>query len=96
MREALGNSLNIPAVKTLKFVGADAFMDRLHRLGIDSLTQNPSFYAMVSRSATGDFAVRDGTGLHGVGTRRPLRGRSQHWRMMKPAHGPMSLSLRRR
>jgi len=44
LREALGNSLNIPAVKTLKFVVADAFMDRLHRLGIDSLTQNPQFY----------------------------------------------------
>lgn len=44
LREALGNSLNIPAVKTLRFVGADAFMDRLHRLGINSLTENPQFY----------------------------------------------------
>jgi len=44
LREALGNSLNIPAVKTLKFVGADVFMERLHRLGIRSLTQNPQFY----------------------------------------------------
>ena len=30
LREALCNSLNIPAVKTLKFVGGDAFMERLH------------------------------------------------------------------
>jgi len=44
LREPLGNSLNIPAVKTLKFVGADAFMDRLHRVGINSLTRNPQFY----------------------------------------------------
>jgi penicillin-binding protein 1C len=44
LREALGNSLNIPAVKTLKFVGEDAFMERLHRLGITSLNQNPQFY----------------------------------------------------
>src|SRR5882672_3853796 len=44
LREALCNSLNIPAVKTLKFVGADVFMERLHRLGIRSLTQNPQFY----------------------------------------------------
>jgi len=44
LREALGNSLNIPAVKTLKFVGGDAFMDRLHLLGVSSLSQHPDFY----------------------------------------------------
>lgn len=44
LREALGNSLNIPAVKTLKFVGEDAFMERLHQMGITSLTQHPDFY----------------------------------------------------
>ncbi len=44
LREALGNSLNIPAVKTLRFVGTDAFLERLHRLGIRSLSQNPQFY----------------------------------------------------
>ncbi len=44
LREALGNSLNIPAVKTLKFVGEGAFMERLHRIGVTSLTQHPEFY----------------------------------------------------
>lgn len=44
LRNALGNSLNIPAVKTLRFVGAEVFMQRLHRLGIRSLNQNPQFY----------------------------------------------------
>jgi penicillin-binding protein 1C len=44
LREALGNSLNIPAVKTLKFVGEEAFMDRLHLLGVNSLTQHSDFY----------------------------------------------------
>ena len=44
LREALGNSLNIPAVKTLKFVGGENFMARLHRMGITSLTQHPDFY----------------------------------------------------
>ncbi len=44
LREALGNSLNIPAVKTLKFVGPDAFMDRLHRMGVRSLTQRADYY----------------------------------------------------
>jgi penicillin-binding protein 1C len=44
LREALGNSLNIPAVKTLKFVGEDTFMDRLHSLGVKSLTQHADYY----------------------------------------------------
>jgi penicillin-binding protein 1C len=44
LREALGNSLNIPAVKTLKFVGEDAFLERLHLIGVSSLTQHPEFY----------------------------------------------------
>jgi penicillin-binding protein 1C len=44
LREALGNSLNIPAVKTLKFVGEDDFMERLHLLGVKSLTQHADYY----------------------------------------------------
>ncbi|HEY0973691.1 MAG TPA: transglycosylase domain-containing protein [Solimonas sp.] len=44
LREALGNSLNIPAIKALQFVGAGAFLQKLHTLGIDSLRQHPNAY----------------------------------------------------
>ena len=44
LREALGNSLNIPAIETLRFVGADSFLERLHALGISGLTRHPDFY----------------------------------------------------
>jgi penicillin-binding protein 1C len=44
LRETLGNSLNIPAVKTLKFVGEEAFMDRLRLSGVNSLNQHPDYY----------------------------------------------------
>lgn len=44
LREALGNSLNIPAVRTLKYVGTAPFLERLHQLGITSLQQHPDFY----------------------------------------------------
>ena len=44
LREALGNSLNIPAVRTLKYVGREPFLARLHALGIVSLAQHPDFY----------------------------------------------------
>ncbi|WP_043112125.1 transglycosylase domain-containing protein [Solimonas flava] len=42
--EALGNSLNIPAVKALQFVGQAPFLARLRALGVDSLDQHPNVY----------------------------------------------------
>jgi membrane peptidoglycan carboxypeptidase len=37
LREALGNSLNVPAVKVLKFVGVSTFQEMARRLGITTL-----------------------------------------------------------
>jgi penicillin-binding protein 1C len=37
LRDALGNSLNVPAVKTLKYVGVPAFQAMARRLGITTL-----------------------------------------------------------
>ncbi|TJY60955.1 penicillin-binding protein 1C [Sinimarinibacterium sp. CAU 1509] len=44
VREALGNSLNVPAVKALQFVGAERLLSRLHALGVGSLERHPAFY----------------------------------------------------
>ncbi len=44
LREALGNSLNTPAIRAVKFVGTDRFLHRLRRLGLDSLRAHPDFY----------------------------------------------------
>ncbi|MFK8068840.1 MAG: transglycosylase domain-containing protein [Gammaproteobacteria bacterium] len=44
VREALGNSLNIPAVKTLQKVGTENFLNLLHKLGISSLQKHPDLY----------------------------------------------------
>lgn len=44
LREALGNSLNVPAVRTLKAIGTEPFLERLHQLGIVSLRQHPDYY----------------------------------------------------
>lgn len=44
LREALGNSLNIPALQTIKFVGVENYLATLHRLGFASLTQTADFY----------------------------------------------------
>jgi penicillin-binding protein 1C len=37
LRDALGNSLNVPAVKVLKYVGVPAFQDLVRRFGITTL-----------------------------------------------------------
>jgi penicillin-binding protein 1C len=37
LRDALGNSLNVPAVKVLKYVGVPAFQDMARRLGLTTL-----------------------------------------------------------
>lgn len=37
LRDALGNSLNVPAVKVLKYVGVPAFLDLARRFGITTL-----------------------------------------------------------
>jgi penicillin-binding protein 1C len=44
LRSALGNSLNVPAVRTLQFVGVENFLACLHQLGMNSLQQSPDFY----------------------------------------------------
>jgi penicillin-binding protein 1C len=44
LREALGNSLNIPAILTIDFLGVREFYQFLHRLGFESLTKPASFY----------------------------------------------------
>ncbi|MDD2449595.1 MAG: transglycosylase domain-containing protein [Sulfurimonas sp.] len=44
LRDALGNSLNIPAVKAVGFVGVEPFMRFLKRFKIDSLNEHPDYY----------------------------------------------------
>lgn len=43
-REALGNSLNIPALKAIQYVGGEDYLAQLHNLGFTHLTQHPDIY----------------------------------------------------
>ncbi len=43
-RTALSSSLNVPAVRTLMLVGADAFVERLEMLGFDDVIHDGDFY----------------------------------------------------
>jgi len=44
LRDALGNSLNTPAVRTVQFVGAENLLYRLRDLGMNSLNADVDFY----------------------------------------------------
>jgi penicillin-binding protein 1C len=44
LRTALANSLNIPALKTLQYVGAENYLNYLTKLGFSGLRQPISFY----------------------------------------------------
>jgi penicillin-binding protein 1C len=44
LRDALGNSLNIPALKTLQYVGAESYLHTLAALGFEGLTNHPDLY----------------------------------------------------
>jgi len=44
LRDALGNSLNIPAVKTIGYVGVSSYLALLHKLGFESLSWAADVY----------------------------------------------------
>jgi penicillin-binding protein 1C len=44
LRECLGNSLNIPAVRTLQYIGVENFLSFLQDLGMHSLEQTSDYY----------------------------------------------------
>lgn len=44
VRQALGNSLNIPAVKTIEFAGVGDYFDFLRKIGVTTLDKPPDFY----------------------------------------------------
>jgi 1A family penicillin-binding protein len=64
VRQALAQSLNIPAVKTLEFVGLPAMLDTAHRLGIASL--NRPDYGLSLTLGGGDVTLLEMTGAYAV------------------------------
>ena len=57
VREALGNSLNIPAVRTIQFVGPEQFLNFLHDLGIHSLKDHPDVYGVGLALGNGELTL---------------------------------------
>ncbi len=57
LRDALGNSLNIPAVRTVEFVTPPVLLDTLQRLGIDTLGRDPDYYGDALALGDGEVSL---------------------------------------
>ncbi|NJP10865.1 MAG: penicillin-binding protein 1C [Leptolyngbyaceae cyanobacterium RU_5_1] len=57
VRIALANSLNIPAVRVLEKVGVKSFLEHLHQLGFEHLTQPPEHYGLGLTLGSGEVSL---------------------------------------
>ena len=64
VRQALGNSLNIPAVKALQFVGIDGLKEMAARVGITTLTRED--YGLSLTLGGGEVSLLDLTNAYAV------------------------------
>ncbi len=78
LREALGNSLNIPALRAIRFTGTNRFLERLHALGMLGLDRPSEFYGEGLALGDGEVSLLELVGAYAVlargGVHRPLRG----------------------
>lgn len=65
VRQALAQSLNIPAVKALEFVGLPGFLDKAQRMGITTLDRSAD-YGLSLTLGGGDVTLLEMTGAYAV------------------------------
>ncbi|MHC1745401.1 MAG: transglycosylase domain-containing protein [Syntrophobacteraceae bacterium] len=77
LREALGNSLNIPALRAIRYTGTAQFLERLHLLGVRSLDRPSEFYGEGLALGDGEVSLLELVRAYAVlargGEARPLR-----------------------
>ncbi len=77
LREALGSSFNVPAVRIADALGPERVLESLHRAGFDSLNQEASHYGLGMVLGNGEVslyeAARAYAGFARGGEWRPLR-----------------------
>lgn len=77
LRYALGNSYNIPAVKTLATIGVPAMIEKARSMGIDSWSNDPSRYGLSLVLGGGDVTMLEMAKVYGslanMGKRQDLR-----------------------
>ncbi len=99
LREALGNSLNIPALRTIGFVGVAPYLERLHQLGFASLSRDASIYKEGLALGNGEVTLYEMAqgyaALAEKGVFRPLRTVLDESPPMRgtPVYSPEAASL---
>lgn len=77
LREALGNSLNIPAVYTIHQLGTERVLDRLRAFGFASLVEEAEHYGPALALGDGEVTLLELAGAYATlargGVRRPVR-----------------------
>lgn len=77
LREALGNSLNTPAVRAIQYVTPAAFHETLTQLGVSSLGRHPDEYGDGLALGNGEISLLELVGSYATlargGVQRPLR-----------------------
>lgn len=77
LRDALANSLNLAAVRTVRHVGIAPFLTTLRTCGLSSLNRNPDFYGDGLVLGNGEVSLKELTEAYSVlasdGVKRPLR-----------------------
>ncbi len=63
LRMALANSLNIPAVKTMEYVGVENFVEQMSRLGITTF-DDPSRYGLAMALGSNEVRLLELTGAY--------------------------------
>lgn len=74
LREALGSSLNIPAVEAAERVGEDALLERLRLAGMDTLDEEAKHYGVGLALGNGDVRLLDVAAAYAA-----LGRRGQYW-----------------
>lgn len=57
MYEALGRSLNVPAIRTLNYIGIEPLLKKLRQSGFSSLSQNADFYGLGLTLGNGEVTL---------------------------------------
>lgn len=73
LKEALAQSINVPAVKILYSVGLKDTLDLAHKLGITTLNEPSSFYGLSLVLGGGEVKLLDMTSAYGVFATRGLK-----------------------
>jgi penicillin-binding protein 1C len=77
LREALGNSLNVPAVRAVQYTGRGALLELFRKLGVRSLDEHPDFYGDGLALGNGEVTLLELVSAYSVlargGVERPLK-----------------------